>query len=97
MGKGIGLRYVFVVAAVECFALLCKYHRHIEAVAKHRGDSYAAGLDGENLGNLGVCKPTLKLLRNLAHHVHLNLMIEKTVNLQNITRSDLTLLKDFLF
>jgi hypothetical protein len=97
MGKRIGVRHVFVVAAIECLALLSKHYGHIKTVAKHSGNGYAAGFDGENLGNLGVCKPSLELQGNKPHHVHLNLMIEKTVNLQNITRSDLTLLKDFLF
>ena len=97
MGEGICLRHVFVVGAIGGFAFLCKHHRHVVKVTQQRGYGYTACLYGQDFIDLLATETSLELIRYLAHDVHINLMIEKVIHLEDIPLLDNTVFQDFFF
>ena len=97
MGKGIGLRHILAVTAIERLSLLSKDNWHIEVMREHRGNGNTTAFDGEYLGHLNTGKSTLELLTYKSYDIHLKLMVEETVNLQNIAWHDNTLIQNLLF
>ena len=63
-------------------------------MSQHRGNSDTAGFDGQHLIDLHTPETTLELIGYLAYDVDINLVIQKIVNLQEITLPDLALTQD---
>ena len=84
MGKRISLRYVFVIGRVGRFALFREDYWHIVKRPHHRSDGDTTRLDRQHLINIYATKTTLKLVSYLSHDINIYLMIQKTVDLQNI-------------
>ena len=94
--EGICLRHILVVSAVCGLALLCEYHRHIIYFAQKGCDGDAASLDGQNLVDFDATEAAFELVGHLAHDVDVNLVVEETVNLEDISLLDHSVREDLL-
>ena len=97
MGKGIGLRHVFVVGAVGRLAFLGEDHRHIVQVAQHGGKGNAAGLDGKHLVDFHPRETPFHFVSHLTHDADVDLMVQEIVNLQYVAWFDGGIAQDFFF
>ena len=97
MGEGIGVRDVFVIGTIGRLTLLRKDHRYVVEVAQERSNGNAAGLDGQDLVDFHPAEPALELVGHLAHDVYVYLMVQKTIDLEDIALFDDSRCEDLFF
>ena len=91
------MRDVLVVGAVGCLALLGEDHRHVIQVTEQSSDGDAACLDGEYSIHFHTLESTLELVGHLAHDVDVDLVVEETVNLEDVALLDDPVGQDLFF
>ena len=97
MGIGINLRKINVLIHIAAAALLRENNRHVKIHCCNAGNTNARSLNGQNLVDRTVCKLALQLLAQLSNKRHINLMVQKAVDLEDVAAFDNTIFKNFFF
>lgn len=97
MGEGIGVGDIFVIGTIGRLTLLRKDHGYVVEVAQERSNGNAAGLDGQDLVDFHPAEPALELVGHLAHDVYVYLMVQKTIDLEDIALFDDSRCEDLFF
>ena len=97
MSEGIGVGDIFVIGTIGRLTLLRKDHGYVVEVAQERGNGNAAGLDGEDLVDFHPAEPALELIGHLAHDVYVYLMVQKTIDLEDVALFDDSRCEDLFF
>ena len=66
----------------------------MKKLRSHTRDPDPRCLDGQNLGDSAVPVQPLKLLADLIEEVHVHLMVQKTVHLEDVAALNLSVLPD---
>ena len=97
MRIGFHLAGIHISGNILCLVLLCKYNWHMKLLCNYTGNPDPRCLNRQNFIDLHIRKAPFKLFSNLLKQVRIHLMIQKTVNLQYITRLNLSIFADSLF
>ena len=82
---------------VDTLGLLRKYHWYAETSCNNAGNPNAGCFNGQNLGDPASFKPPEKFLSQLTDKLHVNLVIDKAVNLEHIARQNSAIRNDTVF
>ena len=63
----------------------------------HAGDGNAGSLDGQDLVHAVIFKNAVELLTDLVQQVHVQLVVQKAVDLQYVAGTDLPILQNAIF
>ena len=81
MSERVSFRYIFVISAVGCLALLGKDNRNVIKVTEQSGNGNAARFYGKYLVYFHATETALEFVSHLTHYVNVNLMVKKAVHL----------------
>ena len=90
MRERICLRHVLLICAVDRLTLLGKNDGNVIQMAEHRGDGDATGLDCQHLVHLYAFETAFQLVSNLTDNADVDLMIQEAIDLQDVSRKDLS-------
>ena len=85
MGKGFYLGNIHISFYINAFGFFRKDNRHIKVSGSHTGDTDTGGLDGQDFIDGLVCKAAFPLGSHLVKESNVHLVIEKAVNLQDVS------------
>ena len=84
VGEGFHGGDVHITINIHTFGFFGKHHGYVEIFCNSHGDCYAGCFDGEYLGDVFICKTSVKLLAHFIHEIYVDLMVQKGVNFQHV-------------
>ena len=97
VGEGFDLGREHLAVDVDGLRLLREQYRHAEDAAGGCGDSDAGGLDGQDLGDGDIGKVMLPLKCHRVQKLHIDLVVQERIDLEDIAFLDGSILEDALF
>ena len=97
MRKGISLCHILVIGAVHRLTFFCKDHRDFVHIGDSGGNRDSARFDRQNLIEFHIRKPAFDFFTDFFHQSNIDLMIQETVNFQNVAGLDNAIGKDLCF
>ena len=85
MGEGLHLCGIHIAIDIEALGLLRENHRYMKVVRYDTCNADAGSFDGENLIDRLPFETAFELLAHLIKEIDIHLMIQETVNLQDVS------------